>query len=84
MNKLSKSEAEKEIKGFFEEVDKKSPKQIKKIKNLAMRYNIKLGSLKKKFCKKCYSTNLKTMGIKNKIKRVQCQKCKSILKWRLK
>ncbi|MDO8623513.1 MAG: hypothetical protein Q7R52_04670 [archaeon] len=83
MNKLSKSETEKEIKEFFEDINKKSPKEIKKIKKLAMRYNLKLGSLRKKFCKKCYSTRLKTLNIKRGIKKVQCEKCKSIFRWKL-
>ena len=64
MNKLTKQETEEEIKEFFENIEKKSPKKIKKIKKLAMRHNIKLRNLRKKFCKKCYSTKLKTLNIK--------------------
>ena len=84
MKKISKTEAEKEIKDFFKEIQNKTPKEIKKIKKLAMRYNIKLGELRKKFCKKCYSTRLKILGIKNKTKRIICKSCGSIGGYRLK
>ena len=84
MKKLSKSEAEKEIKEFFKNIQNKSPKEIKQIKRLAMKHNIKLGSLRKKFCKKCFSPKLKIKGIKNKIKTVECRNCRQISRWRVK
>lgn len=83
MKKLSKTEAEKEIKEFFENIKNKTPKQIKKIKRLAMRHNIKLKEKRKLFCKKCYSTKLKTLGIKNKIKKVKCETCGNIIRWKI-
>ena len=84
MKKLSKTEAEKEIKEFFKKARNKNPKEIKDIKKLAMRYNIKLGELKKKFCKKCYSPRLKVIGLKNKIKKVLCENCGEVNRYKLK
>jgi len=84
MKKLSKTEAEKEIKEFFKNIQNKSPKEIKKIKKLAMRHNIKLGELRKKFCKKCYFSRLKILGIKNKTKRIICKSCGEISRWKMK
>ncbi len=84
MEKLSRIEAKKEIEEFFENIESKTKKEIQKIKKLAMRYNIPLGKLRKKFCKKCYSPNLKVKSIKNKIKTVECRDCKNIMRWKIK
>lgn len=84
MKKLIKSEAEQEIKDFFKNLKDKQPRDIKKIKRLAMKHNIKLGSLRKKFCKKCYSTDLRVKSIKNKMKTVECENCGKISRWKLK
>jgi predicted Zn finger-like uncharacterized protein len=54
------------------------PKEIKKIKKLAMSRNIKLKELRKKFCKKCYSffdSKNSQIRIKNGFKKVKCKKC---------
>ena len=80
MKKLSKTEAEKEIR----DIENKTPKEIKKIKRLAMRHNIKLGELRKKFCKKCFSTKLKIISIKNKIKKIGCESCGNVARWKMK
>ena len=58
MKKLSKTETRKEIGEFFKDIKTKTPKEIKKIKKLAMKQNIKLGDKRKKFCQKCFSTKL--------------------------
>lgn len=84
MKKLSKTGAEKEIKEFFKKIKDKTPKEIRKIKKLAMRHNIKLGGLRKKFCKKCYSPKLKVVGVKNGIKKVFCKECGFVGKWKMK
>ena len=52
-NKLSKNEIEAKIKSMFSQ--NPSPKEIKKIKKLAMSKNIKLKELRKRFCKRCYN-----------------------------
>ena len=84
MKKLSKIEAEKQIEKFFKNIRLKNPEEIKKIKKLAMRYNIQLGNLRKKFCKKCFTPRLKVIGIKNKVKRIQCENCGYISRWKIK
>ncbi len=83
MKKLSKTEAKKKIQEFFSDIKNKSPVEVKKIKKLAMRHNIKLGKLRKKFCKKCFSPELKVIGIKNKIKRVICENCGYVSRWKI-
>jgi len=83
MKKLSKTNAEKQIKEFFEDVKDKSPQETKKIKKLAMSHNIQLKELRKKFCKKCYSSDLKVKGIKNKIKTIECKNCGKLMRWKI-
>lgn len=82
--KLSRKEVEEEINEFFLNIKQKKPEEIKKIKKLARSYSIKLGNYKKHFCKKCFSPNLKIRGINNKIKRVECENCKNIMRWKIK
>lgn len=84
MKKLSKQQAHQEIENFFQNLKNKKPKDIKKIKRLATKHNLKLGSLRKKFCKKCYSTNLKVKGIKGGVKTIDCRNCGYIFRWKIK
>ncbi len=84
MKKISKTEAKEKIEEFFKNIKEKTPKEIKKIKRLAMRHNIKLKDQRKNFCKKCYSTELKTKSTKNKTKKVECKNCGNIMKWKIK
>ena len=83
--KLSKTEALKEIEKFFGDIKNKSPKEIRKIKKLAMAYNIPLKEKRKLFCKKCFSAykNPK-IRIKNKMKSVTCEGCGEISRYRIK
>jgi RNase P subunit RPR2 len=85
MKKPSKTEAEKKIKDFFEDIKNKSVNDIKKMKKLAMSESISLKDLRKTFCKKCYSPleNSK-IRIKNGMKIVTCKKCGYINRWKLK
>ncbi|MFH1307501.1 MAG: hypothetical protein ABIH72_01465 [archaeon] len=62
----------------------RTEKDFKKIKRNAMHSNIKLGSLRKKFCKKCFSPKLKVKSIKKGIKRVACRNCGYISRWKIK
>lgn len=82
--KLSKQETEKKINEIFSQ--NPSSKEIKKIKKLAMSRNIKLGELRKKFCKKCYflfnSKNSETR-VKKGFKIIKC-KCGYISRYKLK
>jgi len=81
--KLGKKEAEEKIKAFFQNIRDKTPEQIKKIKRLAMHYNIKLKEKKKKFCKFCYSPKLKVKKIKKGMKIVKCENCGKISRWKI-
>lgn len=84
MKKLSKTEAKQQINKFFKDIQNKTPKEVKKMKKLAMRYNIHLKELRKRFCKKCFMLykNPK-IRIKNKIKNIACENCGYISRWRL-
>ena len=82
---ISKSDAEKQIKGFFENIEDKNEQEVKKIKRLAMTYNIPLKEKRKLFCKKClvpYKTP--KIRIRNKIKSIKCGNCGRMSRWRLK
>ena len=83
MKKLGKIEAKDEIEKFFKNLKNQSPNEIKKMKRVAMKHNIKLGPLKKKFCKKCFSPDLKVKSIKNKVKTIECKNCGTISRWKL-
>ena len=84
MEKTQKTEAKKQIQDFFAEIKNKSPKQVKKIKRLAMRHKVFLKGLRKHFCKKCLMPykNPK-IRIKNKIKSVTCENCGYASRWKL-
>lgn len=83
MEKMTKTEAEQEIKRAF--YRKLTTREIKKIKRLAMKHNIKLGSLRKKFCKKCYSLlENEEVRIKKGKKIVKCRNCGYVNRWKIK
>jgi len=84
MKKISKIEAKKQVHEFFSNIKDKNTKEIKKIKRLAMNQNIPLRELRKKICKKCFSPykNPK-IRIKNKIKKVICDNCDYVSRWKL-
>ncbi|OGJ20947.1 hypothetical protein A3K73_07340 [Candidatus Pacearchaeota archaeon RBG_13_36_9] len=84
MIKLNKNEAKERIEDFFKDIKDKSPEAVRKMKKIAMHYNIKLGEKRKKFCKKCYSVNLKVKSVKNKVKTVKCSNCGSLMRWKIK
>ncbi len=84
MRKFSKKEAEKEINKFFSDIKSKTPEEIRKIKKLSMRYNLKLGELRRKFCRNCFSPLKGEIRIKKGTKSVECENCGYIIRWRLK
>jgi len=84
MKKFSKSDVEKQIKEFFEDIENKSPKEIEKIKKIAMNHNILLGKLRKKFCKRCYSPLKGKIRINNEIKSITCENCGYVSRWKIK
>lgn len=71
-----KTQVKEIIEKFFQEITNKTPKDIKKIKVLAMNYKIPLKEKRKLFCKKCFTPykNPK-VRIKNKIKSIECETC---------
>jgi predicted Zn finger-like uncharacterized protein len=82
--KLSRQEIQKKISKTFSQTP--SQKQIKKIKQLAMSKNIKLGPLKKKFCKKCFTfftPNNSQIRIKKPIKKIKCKNCNHVSRYKL-
>ena len=85
MKNPQKAEAEKKIDDFFMKIKTKSPKEIGKIKKLAMSHNFSLGDKRKAFCKKCFNPykNPK-VRIKNKLKSLTCEKCGYVSRWKIK
>jgi RNase P subunit RPR2 len=83
--KISKKETEKEIRIFFSKIKNKKPREIKKIKKLAMSHNLKLGNKRKKYCKYCLSpyTGKEKVRINNKIKNITCDNCKKTSRWKI-
>ena len=83
-SKISKQETEQKIKDIFS--NNPCPKEIKKAKRLAMSKNIKLGELKKRFCKKCLSmfdTKNSEIRIKKPLKIIKCKTCGNISRYEL-
>jgi len=85
MEKIPKSEAKKQIQEFFSNIKDKSPKDIKKIKRLAMKHNIQLKELRKSFCKKCLmSYKNPKIRVKDEIKTTTCENCGYASRWKIK
>ncbi len=85
MVKLSKTEARKEIKEFFKDIKNKTPKEVQKIKKIAMSYNLSLKIFRKKFCKKCLSPYKNSkVRIKGNYKTIVCESCGHVNKWKIK
>lgn len=69
-----KYESKKVIDSFFLREDF-SPEELKKIKRLAMKHNIKLAGYKKLFCKKCFSKLRGKLSVSKTHKSVICRTC---------
>jgi RNase P subunit RPR2 len=83
--KISKIEAQEQIEEFCSKIQEKTPKEIKKIKRLAMAHNIKLGEKRKTFCKACYNPYIgPSIRIKNDLIRIECEHCEKIARWKVK
>jgi RNase P subunit RPR2 len=82
--KISRTEAKKQIEKFFLNIKNKTPKEVKKIKKLAMGFNLPLKEKRKTFCKKCLSPKVKKIRIRNKIKSVVCEDCGYVNRWKVK
>ena len=85
MKKLSKTEAKQKIREFFQDIREGIPKDVKKIKRLAMSYNIPLKEKRKKFCKKCLILykNPK-IRITKKMKTITCKNCGYVSRYKFK
>ncbi len=83
--KISKKDARKKINNFFKNIKNKTPKQVKKIKRLAMAKNISLNEKRKMFCKKCFTpyNGKEKIRIKKGTKSITCSKCGFIARWKL-
>ncbi|MEM4325871.1 MAG: hypothetical protein QXU40_01035 [Candidatus Pacearchaeota archaeon] len=84
--KITKEEAERKIISFFEKIGEKRPEEIRKIKRLAEKYQIKLRKNKRYFCKKCFMPYIKTgskIRIKNKTKIIICGYCNYITRFKI-
>ena len=79
---VSKTEAQETITKFFANQNF-TPEELKKIKRLAMKYNIKLKKYKKLFCKNCFSHLKGKTRITKAYKKIICNNCKYINKWKL-
>jgi RNase P subunit RPR2 len=76
-SKLTRKEAQEKIDSFFTQKKELNPLYVKKIKRLAMKYNIKLGVHRRRFCKKCYSDLKKgKIRITKTHKIIECPNCK--------
>jgi RNase P subunit RPR2 len=82
---MKKEEIKKEIDEFFKNIEEKNPKEIKKIKRLAMKHNLPLREKRKLFCKKCFSpySGNEKIRIKNKIKIIKCTCCEGVSRWKV-
>jgi len=83
--KISKTAAEEKIEKFFKNIKGKTPKEVKKIKRLAMAKKIPLKDKRKLFCKKCLKpySGKESIRFKNKIKTIICNNCKTKSRWKL-
>ena len=80
---FSKSEAKDKISNFFSKPSF-SKEEVKKIKRLAMKYNIKLGDKRKLFCKKCFSPYVRSSIILKKgYLTIKCEHCNHKNRWKM-
>ncbi len=82
MKSLNKKEAQQSIDNFFAR-DSFSAEEVKKIRRLAMKHKVKLGTYRKSFCKKCLSQLKGTIKITKTHKTVVCENCTYQNKFRL-
>ena len=80
--KLSKTDAKEKISKFFQKKNF-SPDELKKIKRLAMKFNIKLTHYRKLFCKSCLNPLAGKIKVTKTHKTVECKYCKTKNKVRI-
>ena len=72
--KISKTEAKEKITSFFSKKSFK-PEELKKIKRLAMKHNIKLKDYRKRFCKSCLNPIKGKTRVTKHYKTTECKYC---------
>ncbi len=83
---MKKTLSKQEVQNRIDEIFKKlyfTPKELKKIKRLAMKYKIKLKDKRKRFCKKCLSQLKGKTRISKTHKTIVCQICNYRNKFKL-
>lgn len=80
--KINKTEVKKKIDEFFKQKDF-TPEQLKKVKRIAMKFNIKLGEYRKSFCKKCLYPLTGKISLSKTHKTLACKHCGFRNKFRL-
>jgi RNase P subunit RPR2 len=71
---LNRTKAKELIDNFFSKANF-TPEQLKKIKRLAMKFNIKLGDKRKLFCRKCLNPLKGKLLITKTHKTIECKFC---------
>jgi RNase P subunit RPR2 len=71
---MSKSEAKELISEFFQR-EAFSSEEVRKIKRIAMKFNIKIGNYRRLFCKKCLSKLGGKLRVGKIHKTVECGIC---------
>jgi RNase P subunit RPR2 len=79
---ISKSEAKEKIDSFFKK-EEFSAEEVKKIKRLAMKFKIRLGEYRKKFCKKCLFRLKGKTRISDENKSIVCENCGFVNKFKM-
>jgi len=70
---ISKTETKEKIEQFFSKPF--TPEQLRKIKRLAMKFNLKLGNKRKLFCRKCLNPLAGKLSITKTHKTIICRFC---------
>jgi len=81
---IKRDKAKEKIESFFSNIKNKTPKEIKKIRRLAMSHNIKLKAKRKLFCQSCFSPlNNTKIRIKKGLKAIKCLSCGNVMRWKI-
>lgn len=79
---IGKQEAKRIVDEFFEK-ENFTPREVIKMKRLAMKFNIPLGTNRKKFCKKCFAKLDGRIRIDRIYKKVKCNSCGLVNRFKL-
>lgn len=71
---MSKTQVREKIDEFFQQRDF-TPEQLKKVKRIAMKFNIKLGDYRKMFCKRCLHPLKGRLSVTKTHKTIVCKNC---------